>query len=107
MEIISPSSKGLLLGMPCTTCALGLIQSVFGKSYNPKKPGIAPWSLMKVSAKASKVNVLTPGLTSLANMPNVLETIRALSLMSSISSAVFILIIPPVLKMVIEDFFLS
>ena len=30
-EILSPLSSGLLLGIPCTTCAFGLTQRVFGK----------------------------------------------------------------------------
>ena len=68
------------------------MQSVFGKSYSPKKPGIAPSDRMKSSANLSKYRVETPGLTSFASIPSVLETIRALSRIISISSLVLILI---------------
>src|SRR5690606_37400959 len=93
IEIISPSFKGSLVGNPCTTWEFGLIQSVFGKSYKPKKPGIAPCSLMYSSANLSNCKVVTPGFTSLANMPKVRETTKALSRINSISSFVFTLII--------------
>ena len=69
------------------------MQSVLGKSYSPKKPGMAPSALIKSSASLSKYKVVTPGFTSLASIPNVLETINALSRMISISSLVLILII--------------
>ena len=69
------------------------MQSVFGKSYNPKNPGMAPCSLIKSSASLSRYKVVTPGFTSLANIPNVFETTRAASRINSISSLVFAIII--------------
>jgi len=66
------------------------MHKVFGKSYNPKKPGIAPSERIYSSAILSSWSVVTPGFTSLARIPKVLETINALSRMISISSNVFI-----------------
>ena len=69
------------------------MQSVFGKSYRPKNPGIASWERIYSSAILSKNKVVTPGFTSLARIPKVLETTKALSRIISISSLVFTLII--------------
>jgi hypothetical protein len=60
-----------------------------GKPYNPRKLGTAPWSRMNSSANLSKYKVVTPSLISEAIIPNVLDTIKALSRINSICSLVF------------------
>ncbi len=65
------------------------MQREFGKSYIPRNPGSAPWSRINSSAILSSCRVVTPGFTSEASIPSVFETIKALSLINSISSLVF------------------
>ena len=69
------------------------MQSEFGNPYIPKNAGSAPCERIKSSANLSKYKVVTPGLISLAIMPSVLETIKALSRINSISSRVLSTII--------------
>ena len=72
---------------------LNFYESEFGKPYIPKNAGSAPCERRKSSANLSKYKVVTPGLISFAIIPNVLETIKALSRINSISSKVLITII--------------
>ena len=88
MDIISPSFKGFLLGIPCTTSSLTDTQRVFGKSYIPKKPGSPLLSRMNVSAILSSSNGTAPGSIWLLNSPKVLDTNLELCLINSISSSV-------------------
>src|SRR5210317_1637754 len=102
--MISPSFKGSLPGMPCTTCAFGDMHNVFGKSYMPKKPGIPPWSRMNSSAFLSNSNGIAPGTKRGASMPNVLLTNCALARINSISSALLYLIMLLVSKGLVLSF---
>ena len=80
------------------------MQRVLGKSYIPKNPGIAPLSLINSSASLSKYSVVIPSLISPAIIPRVLETSKALSLISSISSLFFVILI--IISVILESFLL-